>query len=109
MHNVERSVLEAVFARGDRRLGRVIEHAWRNGARFDGWDECFNAQVWDRAFAAIGLDPAWYANRERDYNEVLPWAHLAGGNSAEYLQRQYDDTFVQIDVPRPESTMAVAG
>jgi radical SAM family uncharacterized protein len=109
MHNVERSVLEAVFARGDRRLGRVIEHAWRNGARFDGWDECFNAQVWDRAFAAIGLDPAWYANRERDYNEVLPWAHLAGGNSAEYLQRQYDDTFVQIDVPRPETTMAVAG
>jgi radical SAM family uncharacterized protein len=109
MHNVERSVLEAVFARGDRRLGRVVEHAWRNGARFDGWDECFNARVWDRAFAAIGLDPAWYANRERDYNEVLPWAHLAGGNSAEYLQRQYDDTFVQIDVPRPESTMAVAG
>jgi radical SAM family uncharacterized protein len=109
MHNVERSVLEAVFARGDRRLGRVVEHAWRNGARFDGWDECFNARVWDRAFAAIGLDPAWYANRERDYNEVLPWAHLAGGNSAEYLQRQYDDTFVQIDVPRPESTIAVAG
>jgi radical SAM family uncharacterized protein len=109
MHNVERSVLEAVFARGDRRLGRVVEHAWRNGARFDGWDECFNARVWDRAFAAIGLDPAWYANRERDYHEVLPWAHLAGGNSAEYLQRQYDDTFVQIDVPRPESTMAVAG
>ena len=109
MHNVERSVLEAVFARGDRRLGRVVEHAWRNGARFDGWDECFNARVWDRAFAAIGLDPAWYANRERDYNEVLPWAHLAGGNSAEYLQRQYDDTFVQIDVPRPETTMAVAG
>lgn len=108
MHNVERSVLEAVFARGDRRLGAVIEAAWRDGARFDGWDECFDARRWDRAFDEVGLDPAWYAQRERGYDEVLPWSHLAGGNSEEYLQKQYDDTFVQIDVARPEPTVLAA-
>jgi len=108
MHNVERSILEGVFARGDRRLGPAIEHAWRAGARFDGWDECFDARLWDRAFSECGIDPDWYAHRERDYAEVLPWAHLAGGNSEAYLQKQYDDVFVHIDVARPVASLAVA-
>ena len=100
-HNVERSVLEAVFARGDRRLGAVLEAAWNAGARFDGWDERFDSQLWARAFERTGLDPAWYAHRERSYDEVLPWSHLAGGESDEYLQRQYDDVFVRIKADRP--------
>jgi radical SAM family uncharacterized protein len=108
MHNVERSILEGVFARGDRRLSAVVERAWRNGARFDGWDECFDARLWTRAFEAEGIDPAWYAQRERGYDELLPWAHLAGGNSDAYLQKQYDDTFVQIGMGRPEPALAVA-
>jgi radical SAM superfamily enzyme YgiQ (UPF0313 family) len=108
MHNVERSILEGVFARGDRRLGPVIEQAWRAGARFDGWDECFDARIWKRAFAMTGIDPDWYAHRERGYDEVLPWAHLAGGNSEAYLQKQYDDVFVHIAVARPEPTLAAA-
>jgi radical SAM family uncharacterized protein len=107
MHNVERSVLECVFARGDRRLGAVIEHAWRSGARFDGWDETFNARMWDETFAAIGIDPAFYAHRELAPEEVSPWAHLAGGNSDAYLQRQYDDVFTQIGVAKPQATLAV--
>lgn len=109
MHNVERSVLECVFARGDRRLGPAIENAWRAGARFDGWDETFDSTIWDRAFAATGINPDWYAHRERGYDEVLPWAHLAGGNSDSYLQKQYDDVFVHIAVPRPEPALAAAG
>jgi len=91
-HHVERSVLEAVFARGDRRLAAVIEHAYRAGARFDGWDECFDASRWDAAFGAAGIDPAWYAHRERAPDEVLPWFHLVHPKATpEYLRQQYED------------------
>ncbi len=106
-HNVERSVLEAVFARGDRRLADTIERAWRDGARFDGWDECFDAGRWQRAFDVTGIDPDWYAHRERSYDEVLPWAHIRGGPPTPYLQHQYDDVFVQIHQDRPLPLLAV--
>lgn len=105
MHNVERSVLEAVFSRGDRKLGPVIERAWRKGARFDGWDEQFDNRIWQQAFEEEGVDPAWYAHRERPDGEVLPWSHLAGGNSEGYLKRQYDDVFVQINKDGPSPTL----
>ena len=101
-HNVERSVLEAVFARGDRRLADVVEHAFRAGARFDGWDEHFKRDLWRDAFAATGIDPAWYAHRERPRSEILPWSHLSGGASDEYLARQYEDAFTQIGLKPPE-------
>ncbi|MCH8053159.1 MAG: TIGR03960 family B12-binding radical SAM protein [Planctomycetes bacterium] len=104
-HNVERSILEAVFSRGDRRLADSIEWAWRNGARFDGWDECFNAQRWQNAFEATGIDPDWYAHREREYDEVLPWAHIHSGPPIDYLERQYDDVFVQIGKRKPLPVM----
>lgn len=100
-HSVERSVLEAVFSRGDRRLADVIEHAYRAGARFDGWDECFQPRIWTEAFDAVGIDPAWYAHRERAPDEVFPWSHLQSGAPADYLQRQYDDFFTQIGVEKP--------
>ncbi len=100
-HNVERSILEGVFARGDRRLGPVVEHAYQAGARFDGWDECFKFDIWQRAFDACGVDPDFYAHRERSPSEVFPWAHLHGGPSEDYLARQYDDVFTQIGVTRP--------
>ena len=105
-HRVERSILEAVFARGDRRLADVIEHAYRAGSRFDGWDECFDDNRWQKAFDAVGIDPAWYAHRERPSDEVFPWTHLDGGPPNDYLARQYDDTFTQIGVAKPE-TVAV--
>ncbi len=101
-HNVERSILEGVFARGDRRLADSIEHAYRAGARFDGWDECFKAPLWNEAFAATGVDPAFYAHRERPSTEVFPWTHLHGGPDQDYLARQYDDVFAQIGVARPQ-------
>lgn len=98
-HNVERSILEAVFARGDRRLADAIEHAYRAGARFDGWDECFRPEIWSEAFEATGVDPAWYAHRERRADEIFPWSHLNGGPSGDYLRRQYDDVFTQLSLP----------
>ena len=102
-HRVERSILEAVFSRGDRRLADVIEHAFQAGARFDGWDECFDDNKWQKAFDATGIDPAWYAHRERPPDEVFPWTHLDGGPPNDYLARQYNDTFTQIGVPKPEA------
>lgn len=101
MHSVERSVLEGVFARGDRRLAAVVEQAWRRGARFDGWDERFDARHWSAAFEDCGLDPDFYAHRERSFEEALPWGHIHGGPSTSYLEHQYEDVFTQIGVQRP--------
>ena len=100
-HDAERSVLEAVLARGDRRLSDVIERAWRLGARFDGWDECYRDVIWTQAFDETGIDPAWYAHRERSYDEMLPWDHIRSGPKREYLEDQYQDVFSRADQPFP--------
>ncbi len=100
-HDPERSILEAVFARGDRRLGAAIHRAWQLGARFDGWDECFKNDVWTRAFDETGIDPAFYAHRERSPDEVFPWDHIHGGPKRDYLDAQYRDVFVKVGMPQP--------
>lgn len=88
-HDAEMSFLEAVMARGDRRLGRVIYSAWRAGCRFDGWQEHFRPDLWRRAFAEAGLSPERYAHRRYAYGEVLPWDHLDTGVSRRYLEREH--------------------
>jgi len=102
LHHIDRSILEAVFARGDRRLADAVETAWRSGARFDGWNECFDSGLWFNAFETTGIDFAWYAHRERGRNEVLPWDHLLGSTSRQRLDAQYDDFFARINEPRLE-------
>ncbi|HEX9777887.1 MAG TPA: TIGR03960 family B12-binding radical SAM protein [Geopsychrobacteraceae bacterium] len=77
-HEAESSFLEGVFARGDRRLGRVLVRALELGCRFDGWREHFNFALWQQAFADCDIDPAWYL-RERQQDEVLPWDHIDCG------------------------------
>lgn len=94
-HDPERSILEAVLARGDRRLGAVVEQAFHLGARFDGWDECFRNELWQQAFHDTGLDPDWYAHRERSYDEILPWEHIRSGPKRSYLEGQYDDVYMK--------------
>lgn len=89
-HHPGHSLLEAVFARGDRRLGDVLVRAWELGARFDGWTESFREDIWRQAFTDIGLDPAFYAQRDRDYAEVLPWDHLSAGVDKDFLWREYE-------------------
>jgi radical SAM family uncharacterized protein len=84
-HDVPQSMLEGALARGDRRLGRVIERAWRAGARLDGWSEHFRKDLWEEAFRAEGLDPAFYAERGRELDEVLPWGHISGGAGRDFL------------------------
>ncbi|MCK8602630.1 TIGR03960 family B12-binding radical SAM protein [Desulfoferrobacter suflitae] len=88
-HHPGHSLLEAVFARGDRRLGEVLTRAWRLGARFDGWTEMLREDVWQCAFHDSGLDMAFYAQRERAGDEILPWDHLSAGVDKDYLWREY--------------------
>ena len=84
-HGAQTSFLEAVFARGDRRLCSVLEKATEFGLHFDGWDDCFDFERWMEAFQACGLEPAFYANRVRDFEEVFPWDHLDYGIRKDFL------------------------
>jgi radical SAM family uncharacterized protein len=83
------SLLEAALSRGDRRLGKVIYRAWKSGSTFDSWNERFNYQNWLRAFDASGLEPGFYAQRERSSDELLPWAHIDVGVTPVFLKREY--------------------
>lgn len=88
-HDPGTSFLEAVFAKGDRRLGSVLENAWSRGARFDGWSEHFNFRLWLEAFEEQKIDPSWYAYRKINYEEVLPWDHIQAGVSKSFLIREH--------------------
>ena len=88
-HDARTSFLEGAFARGDRRLGQVLLTAWQNGAKFDGWSEHFKYNTWIEAFETAGIDPHFYATRERSQEEVMPWDHLSSGVTKEFLQREY--------------------
>ena len=85
----EASLLEAVLARGDRRLNDVVEQAWRLGARFDAWDDQRDFGAWMRAFAKTGLDPDFYAYRERNQDELLPWEVVNTGVRNDFLWDEY--------------------
>ncbi len=82
------SVLEGVFARGDRRLGAVLVKARELGCRFDGWGEHFDFRKWQDAFAAAGIDPLFY-HRRREFDEILPWDHLDCGVTREFLYGEW--------------------
>ena len=88
-HDARASVLEGALSRGDRRLSAVIETAWRNGAKFDGWTDQFKDEVWKDAFCRCGVAPEFYSRRTRDPEEVLPWAHTSPGVSADFLRREW--------------------
>lgn len=84
------SFLEAVFARGDRRLGRVLRRAWEKGCSFDGWAELFKYDLWMEAFEEEGIDPHFYTNRKREMDEVFPWDHIDVGVTKKYLWSEYE-------------------
>lgn len=84
-HDSSTSFLEAVFARGDRRLCRVMELALERGFHFDGWGECFDLDKWLGLFRECGISPEFYANRRRSFDEVLPWEHIDYGVTKEFL------------------------
>ena len=98
-HDGDTSFLEAVLARGDRRLGRVLERACRKGARLDAWSNCFDLNRWLEAFAECGLDPAFYANRERTREEILPWSMISCYVSDDYLWHQRQLAYQSVTTP----------
>jgi radical SAM family uncharacterized protein len=85
----EHSLLEAVISRGDRRLGRAIQRAWQLGCKFDAWHEEQDWSRWQQAFQECGLDPGFYAHRERGLFEKFPWSHIDVGVSEAYLRGQW--------------------
>ena len=84
------SYLEACFARGDRRTGKVLKWAYKNGCILDGWNETFRFDTWMNAFRECGLDPSFYANRMRSKDEILPWDHIDSGITKSYLWNEYE-------------------
>ncbi|MCI9443105.1 MAG: TIGR03960 family B12-binding radical SAM protein [Oscillospiraceae bacterium] len=98
-HDGDTSFLEAVLARGDRRLGRVLELAFRKGARLDAWSDCFDLNRWLEAFRECGLDPAFYANRERGRDEILPWSMISCHVSDAYLWHQRELAYQSVTTP----------
>lgn len=87
-HDSDTSLMEAVFARGDRRLGKVLLRAHELGAKFDGWDEHFDLEIWKKAMEECGLDISFYAHRTRELDEVFPWDHIDVGVSKKFLIRE---------------------
>ena len=94
-HKAERSVLEGIFARGDRRLGSVILQAWREGCKFDAWDEYFDYEKWKNAFEKTGIDESFYLCRIRNEDEGLPWDHISSGIIKEFLKSERKKAFDQ--------------
>ena len=89
-HDGYTGYLEAVFARGDRRLAASVVEAWKLGCKFDGWTEYFDYDAWMQAFKNTNIDPEYYARRNRDFSEALPWDHLDDTVSKEFLRREWD-------------------
>jgi radical SAM family uncharacterized protein len=87
--NPKETVLEAALSRGDRRLGNVIEAAWRKGAKFDAWQDQYHYDIWMEAFKECDIDPYFYVTRSRDLSEAFPWDHIHIGVTRNYLEKEY--------------------
>ena len=98
-HQSHVSFLEAVFAKGDRRLGDVLIAAQQKGCKFDGWDEHFSYEKWLEAFQDCGIDPEFYAYRRIDHSEILPWDHIDIGVRKEYLMKEHDRAYEGVTTP----------
>lgn len=95
-HDVDTSFLEAVFARGDRRLGQVLNRAVDLGCSFDGWDEQFQTQKWEQAFADCGIDPYAYAHAKYELDAPLPWDHLSSGVKKRFLLNERKAAYAEL-------------
>ncbi len=98
-HDGQTSFIEAVLARGDRRLGNVLETVWRKGGHLDAWEEYFSLERWQEAFAECGVDPAFYAYRRREKDEIMPWDMISSGVTREYLWREHENAVAGVTTP----------
>ena len=93
------SLMEAVISCGDRRLGKVIETAWRKGETLSAWEDYFDLNRWMEAFEECGLDPHFYANRRRSEDEILPWSMISCGVAPGYLKREHALSYEGVTTP----------
>ena len=98
-HDGQTSFIEAVLASGDRRLGNVLETVWRKGGHLDAWEEYFSLERWQEAFAECGVDPAFYAYRRREKDEIMPWDMISSGVTREYLWREHENAVAGVTTP----------
>ena len=108
-HQADETVLEGVFARGDRRLGSVILRAYQKGALFDAWTEFWNYRRWLEAFADVGVDPDFYTLRERSENELFPWDFIDTGVTRAFLLREWHRAKAAVVTPNCREQCAGCG
>jgi radical SAM family uncharacterized protein len=97
-HDIDTSMLEGLLTRGDRRVSRVLEEAWRRGARLDGWRECFQSSLWWQVVEDLGVDFDWFVHRARPTSEVLPWDTINVKKGREYLEKEQNRSLLQLSV-----------
>src|SRR5690606_17482176 len=98
-HDPKASLVEGLASRGDRRLGPVIEQAWRRGGTVQEWSEHFSLDLWLEAMADHGLDVDWYVHRHRTEDEVLPWDHISAGLHKDFLWQDWQDALAEVGLP----------
>ncbi len=108
-HDFKTARLEAVFARGDRKICKVIEKAFRSGCKFDGWAEFFNYDLWVKCFEECGVDIDFYASRERKTDEILPWDFIDIGVSKEFFIREKNNAYAEKTTPNCREKCAACG
>lgn len=108
-HEAKVSRIEAVFARGDRRLSKALEIAYKNGQIFDGWDEYFSYDRWISSINEAGLDPSFYANRKIDFDEKLPWEHIDCGVTQKFLLHEAKQAQAEVTTPDCLSKCSACG
>jgi radical SAM family uncharacterized protein len=96
-HDIEKSLLEGILTRGDRRVAAALEEAWRRGARLDAWSEHFDARRWWSTFEDLGIDVPFYSERTRPLEEVLPWDHIHVKKGREYLAKEQNRSLIQLE------------
>ncbi len=96
-HDIERSLLEGVLTRGDRRVSEAVLEAWKRGARLDAWSEYFQPKLWWSVFEDLGMDVEFYSHRARPLEEVLPWDHILVKKGRAYLAKEQNRALLQLD------------
>lgn len=108
-HQSQTSFLEGVLARGDRKLCDVIYAAWQKGCKFDSWDEYFDFEKWTQAFAECNVTPEFYANRRREFSEILPWDHLDYGVRKAFLEEENKKAHESVTTPNCRQKCSACG
>lgn len=108
-HEPAVSSIEGILARGDRRIAKLIVKAWENGAKFDGWTESFKYDAWLKALEQTGISREFYANRERSYDEILPWDHIHIGVSKRFFKEEMERAKSVLETPNCRQECSMCG